>query len=127
MALSAAQANALVADLLQDARPEWARLRRFVAYARGSQKLPWLPDDAATEYRDIARKSATNWLDLVVSATTQGLYVDGFGEGGEDSVLWHEVWQPNALDASQHALHRAVEVTGYGYVLAMPSSVTRRL
>jgi hypothetical protein len=96
------------------------RLRRFVRYARGTQKLPWLPDNTESEYRDIAKKSASNWIDLVIRATAQGLYVDGYGDD-VDSSLWDDAWQANAMDARQHALHRAVLTCGYGYIFEFPT------
>jgi hypothetical protein len=115
--LTSRQASQLADDLLKEARPEWARMNRFVRYARGKQKLPWLPDSAETEYREIARKSASNWLDLVVSAVTQGLSVDGYDDGD----VWAEAWQANRMDAYQDALYRAGAVCGYAYLLAFPS------
>lgn len=129
MALSPAQAKRQVEALRNEARPEWARLGRFVRYVRGRQRLPWLPDNVETEYRDIAKKSASNWLELVVRATAQGLHLDGYGssvspdvEEGDQSVLslWDQVWQPNGMDARQHALHRAVLTLGYSYIVEWP-------
>lgn len=117
--LSAAEAVAVSADLIKGGSAEWARLRRFVRYARGKQALPWLPDDAETEYRDIARKSASNWLDLIIRSTTEGLIVDGFGD--ENEPVWDRGWQANAMDSRQDALHRAVETLGYSYLIVLPS------
>jgi hypothetical protein len=118
--LSPAKANDLAADLHKAARPEWARLRRFARYARGKQAPPWLPDNVESEYKDIAKKSASNWLDLVVRATTQGLHVDGYGDDSGNSSAWL-AWQLNGLDMRQNALHRAVETLGYSYLLVFPS------
>ena len=75
MALSDRAAIDLAADTQKSNAAEIARLRRFVRYARGRQKLPWLPENVESEYRDIATKSASNWLDLVVRSTAQGLIV----------------------------------------------------
>jgi hypothetical protein len=111
----------LAVDTLKANSGEHARLRRFVRYARGKQKLPWLPDNVETEYRDIATKSASNWLDLVVRATAQGLVVDGYGTEGGPSRLWNDVWQPNGMDARQDALHRAVLTLGYSYLFVFPA------
>lgn len=123
MALSAAAASRQASDLNKLAGIEWARLRRFSRYVRGRQTPPWLPDSAETEYREIARKSASNWLDLVVRATAQGLHVDGYGDRAPDkgSDLWAMAWQANSMDANQHALHRAVLTLGYSYLIVLPS------
>lgn len=126
MPLSPAAANAKAAELLKDGTAEWARLRRFVRYARGRTKRPWLPDNAETEYRDIAEKSASNWLALVISATAEGLIVDSYGDVSDDtspeteSAVWRDGWQANGMDARQHALHRAVLTLGYSFLFVFP-------
>lgn len=119
--LDATDAVSIAAELRKNAGPEWAKLNRYARYARGQQKLPWLPDGAETEYTEIARKSASNWLDLVIKATCQGLYVVGYGDRSNDSRVWTEGWQPNGMDARQHALFRAAIIHGYAYVIVMPA------
>ena len=107
--------------LRKDASTEWARLGRLTRYARGKQKPPWLPDSAETEYRDIAKKSASNWLDLVIRSTAQGLHVVGYGDRSNEPRVWDEGWQRNGLDARQHALYRAILVHGYAFTITMPA------
>lgn len=118
--LSPADVNRLTESTLKAAKPEWARLNRFARYARGKQKLPWLPDGVDNEYRDIAAKSASNWIDLVIRSATEGLIVDGYGDGST-SLVWNEAWQANGMDARQHALHRAAGTLGYAYIVQMPA------
>jgi HPt (histidine-containing phosphotransfer) domain-containing protein len=124
--LEAGAANNLAGDLLKTARPEWARLRKFVRYSRGRQDLPWLPEGVDSEYRDIAVKSATNWIDLVIRSATEGLIVDGYGDG-PDSDLWSSAWQDNGMDARQHALHRAAGTLGYAYLPVLPAEEAGRV
>lgn len=119
--LDASEAIGIAADLRKGAGPEWAKLNRLTRYARGQHKLPWLPDNAETEYTEIAKKSASNWLDLVIRATCQGLYVIGYGDRSGDSRVWTEGWQPNGMDARQHALFRAAIVHGYAWLIVMPA------
>lgn len=119
--LTSEQARLLAKDTWSEFRGEHVRLRRYVRYIRGRQKLPWLPDNVDSEYRDIALKSASNWLDLVLRASVQGLYVDGYGDAG-DSDLWDRVWQANGMDARQHALHRAAGSLGYSHLIVFPSA-----
>lgn len=109
----------LAIDLEKAGRSEWLRLRRAVRYARGECRLPWLPDNVETEYRDLAVKSATGWIDLVLRAQTQGLFVDGYGTG--DSVAWLDGWRANGMDARQAALFYAVLTCGSGWVFELPS------
>lgn len=116
--LTSEQARLLAKDTWSGFRGEHVRLRRFVRYIRGRQKLPWLPDNVDSEYRDIAVKSASNWLDLVLRASIQGLYVDGYGDGSD---LWDTVWQANGMDARQHALHRATGSLGYSHLIVFPA------
>jgi hypothetical protein len=121
--MEAAEASRKAADLNKTAGVEWMRLRQFQRYIRGRQTPPWLPDSAETEYREIARKSASNWLGLVVQATAQGLHVDGYGDKAPEDggTVWADAWQANNMDAHQHALHRAVLSLGYSYLIVLPS------
>lgn len=118
--LTDAEARALALSCEKSARVEWARLNRFTRYVRGDQKLPWLPDGTQTEYAEVARKSASNWLSLVVRSTSQGLYVAGYGDTSEESVVWVDGWQANGMDARQHALFDALLSHGYAFLLIMP-------
>jgi hypothetical protein len=121
MTLSNAKAIKESSEIWRVGNAERLRLRRFVRYARGKQKLPWLPDNVESEYRDIANKSASNWIDLVIRSTAQGLYVDGYGDRTDNGDLWEQAWQANGMDARQHSLHRAVLTLGYSYLIAFPS------
>lgn len=102
--------------------PEFARLRRFARYARGKQPLPWMPDNVESEYRDIANKSQTNWLGLIIRSTVQHLVIDGYTRGdGEQSALWDLSWQRNGMDAKAKGLFRAVLSLGYSYGISFPA------
>ena len=122
MVMTNAEAIEATVETWKANNTERVRLRRFVRYSRGQQKLPWLPDNVEGEYRDIALKSASNWLDLVVRATAQGLQVDAYGTPEGPSDLWGTVWQANGMDARQHALHRAVLTLGYCGLIVFPSA-----
>lgn len=122
MALTNEAARELAIDIVKAAKPEHVRLRRFVRYVRGQQRLPWLPDNVETEYRDIALKSASNWLELVVRSIVQGLYVDGYGDGtGQAGELWERGWQANGMDGRQQALYRSAGVLGYSHLMVFPT------
>lgn len=120
MALSNSEARRVLASARSEASPEWQRLARFRRYVTGHQKRPWLPDNVETEYIDIARKAATNWMHLIIQATSQGLVVVGYGDDSGDSSVWTSIWQPNGLDSRQHALHRSALTSGYAYLIVMP-------
>lgn len=112
----------VAASMEKDARPEWRRLNRLTRYSRGKQKLPWLPDNVEAEYRELALKSATNWLDLTLRALTQGMRADGWGDpDGEQPRAWVDGWLANGMDARQESFYRAVAVHGYGFLFHLPS------
>jgi len=117
--LTPKEANELAADLIKDHSAERVRLSRLTRYMRGRQADPYLPAGTDREYRQLARSSAANWLQLVIRAVSQGLIVDGFG-GEKDSVVWVDGWQANGLDARQQPLHDAALVHGYAFNLLMP-------
>lgn len=119
--MTPAKAAKAAEELWRSGSTERARLNRLVRYSRGRQRLPWLPDNVEAEYRDLALKSATNWLDLVLKATTQGLFVDGYGTEDGPSPLWETAWQANGMDSRQQALHRAVRVLGYSGLIVFPT------
>lgn len=121
MVMTDAEAVEATTETWKATGTERVRLRRFVRYGRGQQKLPWLPDNVESEYRDIALKSASNWLDLVVRSTAQGLHVDSYGTTDGPSPLWDLAWQANGMDARQHALHKAVLTLGYSGLIVFPS------
>lgn len=119
--LSADEANAVASKLVQSSAPERVKLSILTRYMRGQQPEPWLPDGIDDEYREIARASASNWLQLVVRAVGQGLIADGFGSLGASSRVWAECWQANGMDARQHALNEAALVHGHAYLIVTPS------
>lgn len=127
--LDAKEANRLAADLIKENSAERVRLERLSRYMQGKQPDPWLPDGTDAEYRKIAKASASNWLQLVVRAVSQGLIVDGYGDmtttdgdgNAVESDLWVRGWQANGMDARQHPLHDAALVHGYAFNFLMPA------
>lgn len=116
------EARSKVSDLWVMAAPEWQRLGRFRRYLQGHAKRPWLPENVEAEYLDLARKSASNWLRLVIEAASEGLIVTGYGDS-TNSDLWDSAWQANGMDARQHSLTEAALSLGYSYLIVMPGEV----
>lgn len=120
----ATEALTLVNDLSKnkEIRAEWARLARLVDRTRGKHPDPYTPDNADAEYKDLVRRSVSNWLPLIVASAVQGLYVDGFrGDDEEASKRLWASWQANGMDARQVPLHRAVCTLGYSFILVLPA------
>jgi hypothetical protein len=116
--------------------PEWWRdrlykaltdrqreLDRWESYYCGDHPLPWLPDQAAVEFRRILRMSRSNYMGLVVDSTAERIEVQGFRFGDDpsaDDEAWR-IWQANDLDADADAgILEAVKL-GTAYTLVAPN------
>jgi len=131
--LSPEAARKLVKDTLF---PGWEtereRLDRIDRWYRWEQDRIQLPRKATLEHRQLAELSKVPWLSLVVTATAQAMYVDGYRseldpEGSTDdaenpselSPPWRS-WLANGMDRRQVAVHRAMLAYGYSYVKVLP-------
>ncbi|HEX9767013.1 MAG TPA: phage portal protein [Nitriliruptorales bacterium] len=128
MPLSPSDAREIVARYLPAWRSNFTDIDRIDRWSRGRNQPPNLPRGATMEYRELQDRSPTPWLGLVVTAVAQSLYVDGYHrkDNPEDSDGW-DVWQANALDARQVAVHRAALAHGLSYMTVMPGSLQGRV
>lgn len=80
-----------------------------------------IPDDAPALMKELARKSATNYLPLLLDTYSQVLKVDGYQSASADepSSPWLD-WQRNRMDGRQTGLHRAALQYGAAYTLVLP-------
>lgn len=125
--LSSAAAESLAKDLLPRWQHEKERLDRIDKWYRWEQEDIRLPRKATPELRKLAHLSKVPWLGLVVTATAQSMYVDGFRSRLDDPTddeldpdsPW-KIWQANGFDQRQIAVHRAALAYGYSYVTVMP-------
>lgn len=80
-----------------------------------------VPEDAPLLMKEIARKSETNYLPLLVKTFAQVMKVDGYvsasDPGAVDPWVW---WQRNRFDSAQTGLTRAVLQYGTAYATALP-------
>jgi Phage portal protein, SPP1 Gp6-like len=115
----AAIAQALVMIGYRDA--ERKALNRIHDYVMGKQPPVSVPSGAPREVRALAKIARVNILQIVVTALTQALYVDGYRapRSAEDAPAW-EVWQANAMDAAQIGVHRAALTYGTAYTSVTP-------
>jgi hypothetical protein len=83
-----------------------------------------IPDDAPTLMKELARKSETNYLPLLLDTYSQVLKVDGYQSAASDepSSSWLD-WQRNRMDARQTGLHRSTLQYGTAYALALPGTL----
>ena len=83
-----------------------------------------IPDSAPALMKELARKSETNYLPLLLDTYGQVLKVDGYQSATADDMAspWAD-WQRNRLDARQTGLHRSTLQYGTGYAKALPGSL----
>ena len=132
--LSPDAAKALVKDELF---PQWekerGRLDRIDRWYRWEQEEIKLPRKATQELRQLAELSRVPWLSLVVTATAQAMYVDGYrseldpqgqtddaAEGSSSMSRPWRSWLANGMDRRQIAVHRAMLAYGYAFVKVLP-------
>lgn len=99
-------------------------LRRADDYLHGRHAGPYLPAIVTREYRMLAARAVTNWLPMIVGASAQALFVDGFRPGrvsptdavNDRSLPEWAAWQRSRMDAKQVALHSTAVALGHAFV-----------
>jgi hypothetical protein len=134
--LSQAALTKLVKD---DLFPRWEaerdRLERIDRWYRWQQDDIRLPRKATRELQGLAELSKVPWLQLVVTACAQAMYVDGYRSrldpagsagdgdprdvGAEPAPPWR-TWLANGMDRRQVAVHRAALAYGFSFVTVLP-------
>ena len=80
-----------------------------------------MPPDAPRVYAELARKSHTDFLRLIIKEFSQAIKVEGYITKSDESARgpwWW--WQRNQMDARQAGLTRSVLKYGASYALAYP-------
>jgi hypothetical protein len=111
-----------VHDLLFPAfKKERERLDRIDKWWRWDHESPHSPRYATREYKELAGRSQSPWLGLIVSSVVQHLYVDDFrrSEDNQSAEQW-AWWQANGMDSRQTAIHRAAIAYGLAYATVLP-------
>lgn len=71
---------------------------------------------------NLARKSQTNFLPLILDIFGQGLKVDNYlASGGQETAQPWKWWQRNRMDARQTGIHRTALQYGVSYATVLPS------
>jgi hypothetical protein len=79
-----------------------------------------MPQDAPQVMKNLAWKSRTNFLPLILDTFSQVMKADGYIEAnGIPSSAW-KYWQKNGLDARQTGVHRSALQYGASYVTILP-------
>lgn len=105
---------------------ERERLEKIDCWYRWKHDDPHRPRNTSshtTEYRELIARAQTPWLQLVVTAVAQNLYVDGYRpEKQSDNATAWQAWQANGMDARQIAVHRAALAYGYSFITVVPGT-----
>lgn len=130
MLSSSAISKLVKTDLFPGWEDEKQRLQRIDCWYRWEQEPLRLPPSATAELKKLADLSLVPWLTLVVTATAQAMYVDGFRSRNDPpnpdddgdmpaSPPWR-TWLANGMDRRQVAVHRAALAYGRSYVKVLP-------
>lgn len=97
------------------------RLEEIKSYLDNDQKLAWLPFGSSNELQAISRMSRVNVTDLILKATTQQMFVDGYFsvDPDVDSDIMR-TWYLNKMDRKQIGIHRSGSGYGATYVVLTP-------
>jgi hypothetical protein len=95
----------------------------FDAYYCGkAARLPWLAEQARSEFQRLLALSNSNYMGLVVDAMVERQIVEGFRIGKNlpaDMPTW-DIWQANNLDASSDQILLEAAIGGCSFVLVAP-------
>jgi len=107
--------------LLPELMRERERLDVIDKWSRWEQDDAQIPRSATPELRSLLQLAKTPWLGLVVTATAQSMFVNGYRspEQEDDLPPWR-LWQENDLDARQVPIHRAMLTYGTSYATVLP-------
>lgn len=124
-----------VLDLLHEnfpsARRSYAQAEQMHIWGGGKQStidagklfVPNRGQSATEEYTDLGDRSYTPWMQLVITALVQTMFVEGINIPGleSDEVLkTYEVWKKNGWDAKQISLYREQFTCGEAFALVLP-------
>lgn len=117
----------LLLSIIENDRSTFELIDRYVD---GDHDKPYMPATADQEYRQLAERSVSNWMPLLLETPCQALYVDAFRRGHNappgaedfDSAAAAELpewihWQESRLDARQLAIHRGALKYGHSFTL----------
>src|SRR5690606_24691722 len=115
--------------------PRWEqerdRLDKIDRWYRWEQEPIKLPRRATPEHKVLAQMAQVPWLNLVVTATAQAMYVDGYRSSADPAGVTDDAdpekvsppwraWLANAMDRRQIAVHRYMLAYGYAFVRVLP-------
>ncbi|AGL13868.1 phage portal protein [Actinoplanes sp. N902-109] len=97
------------------------------AYYRGEPaSLPWLPEQARTEFARLLKLTKSNYMGLVIDSMVERMQVEGFRVGASaqaDKKTW-KIWQANNLDSGFDQVLLESAIGGNAFLLIAPNATT---
>lgn len=123
MALTPTEVAYRASELYELRMQERKRLDRIRMYLQGTPEMTLLPPSAPRELQAIAQMSRIPLMGLIIKATTQQMFVDGYTAQNQEAadLVWTQVWQTNRWDRKQIALHRSAAAYGAAYGTVLPA------
>jgi len=127
VALSQADAERVVADMLKVRDAEAERLDEVHLYLTGKACNIYVPKKATREYRQLVKMSRTNIMKLVVASFASNLFVEGYrpARASDNAKAW-DIWQANRMDARQSGIYRAALAYGLSYATVLPGKQNKK-
>lgn len=117
-------ARMIIQDQRAQEAPRLDRIAHALKPAHMRDPSVELPKEAIPVMRNLARKSQTNLLPLVLDTFAQVLQADGYTTTTDgvarNAAPWAKYWQPNGLDARQTGVYRSAMQNGAAYVTVLP-------
>jgi hypothetical protein len=106
-------------QLVKILRRERAVVDECDNYFFGRHPQPYMPTETSPEYKELARRSITNMIPLVIGNLAQLLNIEGYlpsqtDDLGTNAKVW-EAWEANRMGLRQRPLIRAVLRYGAAY------------
>ncbi|MEV3857265.1 phage portal protein [Streptomyces sp. NPDC050095] len=101
----------------------YERYHRIDQYARGRQASPFRPVKSNPEFVDLAKRSITNLLPLIIDAPVNTMAVNGYKRStskGKGLTPEWQAWMRNRMDERQSHIHRAALEAGQAFVTVLP-------
>jgi hypothetical protein len=97
-------------------------IKLFEDYYDGNHRLAFATLKFRQSFGYLFRALADNWMEIVVDAPVERLFVEGFRfgrDGPADTGAW-DIWQANGLDSESVMAHTEAVKDGRSYVLVGP-------
>lgn len=122
--LNPTEAAEKASELYEIRNRERKRLDTIRLYLQGRPELTYLPPDTPRELQALAKMARVPLMKLIVNATTQQMFVDGYQSADTEAAdtIWREIWQSNRWDKKQIPLHKSTAAYGVAYGAILPAA-----